>query len=176
MSIAWFKSQGFPLSWWTIAFNAAVPKPDDMSSLGYQTSWVSSHAIWPASSNCTTVAMNMLMERQSILIRRHKFHSFLGIDCWLTFAKLPAQQIYYEYNCPSTDFYTNYLKNVEAEFASICKDSVKYRNTPHRNGGAHRYFPDYLELLPIKKKWDPHFLLGPSTNSLRDLSEAATSA
>jgi hypothetical protein len=171
MSVDWFRSQGFPLSWWTIAFNAVVPKPDDFSTLGYQTSWASSHAIWPASSNCTTVAMDRLLERQSVLIRRHRFHSLVGIDCWLTFAKVPGDRIYYEYNCPGNDFYTKYLQAVEAEFFGICKESVKYRNTPHRNASTHRYYPDYKALLPAKRKWDPQFLLGPTLMSLRDFKE-----
>jgi len=170
-SVRWFESQGYPLSSWTIAFNAVVPKPDDLSSLGYPQAWVSSHAIWHASSNCTTEAMSMLLGEQSAMVRRAHFHSFGRIDCWLTFSRLPAEKIYYEYNCPSTSFYTEHLRNVEARFSRICRDFVKYRNTPWKGADSRRYFPDYRELLQIKKKWDPHFLLGPATMSLRDFTK-----
>lgn len=171
-TVEWFRSNGFPLSRWTRFFNRVVPKPDDLSSMGYPKAWVSSHAIWPYASKCTNQAMTMLLEEQSRMIRRHRFHSFRRIECWLTFSRLPGEQIYYEYNCPSTSYYTEHLEKVEALFANICTDFVKYRNTPHRNASTHRYFPDHLDLLKTKRKWDPRFVLGPATMSLRDFSKA----
>mmetsp|Transcript_123088 Transcript_123088/g.200220 ORF Transcript_123088/g.200220 Transcript_123088/m.200220 type:complete len:215 (+) Transcript_123088:813-1457(+) len=172
-SVAWFESQGFPLSWWTIFFNAIVPKPDDLTSLGYASAWISSSAIWHASSNCTTDAMSMLLNFESKMIQRARFHSFGKIDCWLTFSRLPHQKLYYEYNCPSSPFYEQHMRNVEAQFSSICTDFVKYRNVPHRDANAQRYFPDYMELLQVKQKWDPHFRLGAATGSLQDLRSAS---
>lgn len=171
-SIEWFEDQGFPLSWWTKAFNAVVPKPDDLTSLGYPKAWVSSHAIWHASSNCTEEALNRLLGLQSDMIKRHRFHSYGQIDCWLTFSRLPAGHIYYEYNCPSSPFYTDHVRKVESQFESVCNDFVKYRNTPHRDANPDRYYPDYTKLLRTKKRWDPQFLLGPTAGSLRDLADA----
>lgn len=170
-SVEWFETQGFPLSWWTIAFNAVVPKPDDLTTLGYAKAWVSSHAIWHADSNCTGQALTMLLREQSAMIQRESFHSFGSVDCWLTFSSLPGEQILYEYNCPSSRFYTNHVRKVESKFSKICKDFVKYRNTPHKDASTYRYYPDHAELLQIKKRWDPHFLLGPDTMSLRDFND-----
>lgn len=171
-SVTWFESQGFPLSWWTIAFNAVVPKPDDLTSLGYPKAWVSSSAMWRASSNCTAEAMAMLLNQQSGTIQRESFPSFGLIDCWLTFSRLPPDFIWYEYNCPSSASYTEHVRHVEAQFSSICEDFVKYRNTPNKHVSSQRYYPDHVELLEIKKKWDPKFLLGPETQSLRDFNTA----
>eukprot|EP00931_Biecheleriopsis_adriatica_P001663 TRINITY_DN102093_c0_g1_i1.p1 TRINITY_DN102093_c0_g1~~TRINITY_DN102093_c0_g1_i1.p1 ORF type:complete len:120 (-),score=13.97 TRINITY_DN102093_c0_g1_i1:26-349(-) len=107
------------------------------------------------------------------MVQRAHFHSFGKIDCWLTFSRLPGEQIYYEYNCPSSKFYVNHLRDVEIQFSRICRHFVKYRNTPHRDASTSRYFPDYRDLMRTKRKWDPHFLLGPETLALRDLSIAA---
>lgn len=168
-SVRWFDSQGFHLPRWTILFNAVVPKPDDLTKLGYHRAWQSSHAIWTASSKCTLEAMHMLLREQAAIIQRSKFHSLVGFDCWLTFAELPSNQIYYEYLCPSSDFFAEHLRKVEARFSTMCEDFVKYRNVPFREAASHRYFPDHRDLLRTKKKWDPQFLFGPDTMSLKDL-------
>jgi len=111
----------------------------------------------------------MLLNSEAEMIQQASFYSFGKIECWLTFARLPRQMFYYEYNCPSSPFYEKHVRKVEAQFSNICQDFVKYRNTPHKDASAERYFPDYLELLKIKKRWDPNFLLGPATGSLQDL-------
>ncbi|CAE7455925.1 MnCO [Symbiodinium natans] len=169
-SLNWLGSHGVPLSWWTVAFNAVVPKPDDLTHLGYPAAWVSSQAIWPTGSSCTDNALHLLLDQQSAIVRRAHFHSFRKPGCWLTFSRLPGDQIYYEYNCPSRPAYLQHLRDVETSFEGMCPSSVKYRNTPHWNASAKRYYPDARELLQTKRKWDPLNLLGPALMSVQDLA------
>eukprot|EP00439_Symbiodinium_sp_Y106_P042480 s2204_g5.t1 len=169
-SLDWFRSHEVALSWWTIAFNAVMPKPDDLTHLGYPKAWVSSQAIWPANSACTDEALHLLLDLQSTVVKRAHFHTFRKVECWLTFTELPRSQIYYEYNCPSRPAYVQHIRTVEQGFVAACPNSVKYRNTPHWNASASRYYPDSRELLQTKRKWDPLNLLGPPTMSVHDLA------
>jgi len=171
-SVKWFEKEGSPLTWWTIAFNAVVPKPTDLTNLGYSRPWVSSHAILRNDNTCLDEAMTTLLAFNAGVIQEHMLPSFGDVDCWLLLAKMPAGRVYYEYSCPSSPRFTAHVNEVEGRISSMCDDIIKYRNVPIKGASPEAYYPDASELLKAKARWDPDFVFGAATGSLRQLSEA----